>query len=374
MKIAISGDCLSVFTSAYPVRGMLLELIKQRQDDLFIIFYTQRPRPKMLKSFFEQLHALPNVKTRYFKWNRYVVGLQRFLTLSNYFPIDNSYDIFINPSYLEYVRAFKGVQIANITDLSILHSQASIPHAKIWKLQNKFAKSFYFRLKDLNVVSISEYTKQDIHRYFKRVNTRINVIYNGIDDFWFDNHYIENSLTNQYQNRAYFIWWGFMSRRKNLINMLLAYEELVKEKCEVSDMLIIGNIAEHLKKEITPLMERNAKIIHLPFQEEYVLKTLVKNSKGLIFPSFYEGFGLPVIEAYSQGVPVACSNVTSLPEIANGFSFLFDPNNRIEIKEAFLHLLNFNKESNSPLLIQYARQFTYKKAAEAYNKLINKMV
>ena len=95
MKIAISGDCLSVFTSAYPVRGMLLELIKQRQDDLFIIFYTQRPRPKMLKSFFEQLHALPNVKTRYFKWNRYVVGLQRFLTLSNYFPIDNSYDIFI---------------------------------------------------------------------------------------------------------------------------------------------------------------------------------------------------------------------------------------------------------------------------------------
>lgn len=219
-----------------------------------------------------------------------------------------------------------------------------------------------------------EYTKQDIHRYFKRVNTRINVIYNGIDDFWFDNHYIENSLTNQYQNRAYFIWWGFMSRRKNLINMLLAYEELVKEKCEVPDMLIIGNIAEHLKKEITPLMERNAKIIHLPFQEEYVLKTLVKNSKGLIFPSFYEGFGLPVIEAYSQGVPVACSNVTSLPEIANGFSFLFDPNNRIEIKEAFLHLLNFNKESNSPLLIQYARQFTYKKAAEAYNKLINKMV
>lgn len=154
MKIAISGDCLSVFTSAYPVRGMLLELIKQRQDDLFIIFYTQRPRPKMLKSFFEQLHALPNVKTRYFKWNRYVVGLQRFLTLSNYFPIDNSYDIFINPSYLEYVRAFKGVQIANITDLSILHSQASIPHAKIWKLQNKFAKSFYFRLKDLNVVSV----------------------------------------------------------------------------------------------------------------------------------------------------------------------------------------------------------------------------
>lgn len=84
---------------------------------------------------------------------------------------------------MEYVRAFKGVQIANITDLSILHSQASIPHAKIWKLQNKFAKSFYFRLKDLNVVSISEYTKQDIHRYFKRVNTRINVIYNGIDDF-----------------------------------------------------------------------------------------------------------------------------------------------------------------------------------------------
>ena len=67
--------------------------------------------------------------------------------------------------------------------------------------------------------------------------------------------------------------------------MLLAYEELVKEKCEVPDMLIIGNIADILK-EITPLMERNAKIIHLPFQEEYVLKTLVKTVKDLYFPLF----------------------------------------------------------------------------------------
>lgn len=374
MKIAISGDCLSVFTSAYPVRGMLLELIKQRNEDLFVIFYTRRARPDVLKPFFEQLHSLPNVEVRYFKWNKYIIGLQRFLTLSGYFQIDNSYDLFINPSYLEYIRGFKGVQIANITDLSILHSQASIPHAKIWKLQNKIAKAFYFRLRNLNVVSISEYTKQDIHRYFRKVNTPINVIYNGIDNYWFDDHYTENDFTEQYKDRPYFIWWGFMSRRKNLINTLMAYIELSKEKSDIPDMIVIGNIAEHLKKDIISLIGKSDKIIHLPFQDEYTLKTLVRNSKGVIFPSYYEGFGLPVIEAFSQGRPVACSNVTSLPEIANGYSFLFNPDSRQEIKAGFLYLSNFDRTGNSTRLIRYAREFTYLKAAKAYNELIIELV
>ena len=91
MKIAISGDCLSVFTSAYPVRGMLLELIQMRKDDLFVIFYTMREKPKQLNSFFEYLHSLPNVEIQYFKGNKYIVGLQRFFTLSHYFHIDSTF-------------------------------------------------------------------------------------------------------------------------------------------------------------------------------------------------------------------------------------------------------------------------------------------
>lgn len=373
MKIAISGDCLSVFTSAYPVRGMLCELIKMRKEDLFVIFYTKREKPNVLKSFFEGLHALPNVEVQYFKKNRYIVGLQRFFTMSNYFTVDNSFDVFLNPGYLEYIRGFNGVQISNVTDLSILHSQASIPYPIIWKWQNKFAKSFYFRQKELQVVSISNYTKQDIYKSFKQVNCNIKVIYNGIDNFWFNDKYENNSITEIYKNDSYFIWWGYISRRKNLLNLITAYEQALGEHDQLPKLMIIGNIAPHMLQSITSLL-KGKNIIYLPFQDEYTLKTLVNRSKGLLFPSNYEGFGLPVIEAFSQGVPVACSNVTSLPEIADGKALLFSPNDIDEIKKSIIKLSNTIDDNYRNKLINYAYEFSYQKAALAYDELLKQVI
>lgn len=373
LKIAISGDCLSVFTSAYPVRGMLLELIRQRKNDLFVIFYTKRARPNTLNSFFKELHALPNVKIQYFKQNRYIVGLLRFFTLSNYFPIDKTFDLFLNPSYLEYIRGFKGYQISNVTDLSILHSQASIPHSTIWKWQNKFAKAFYFNQKRLQVVSISHYTKQDIYRSFKHVNCNIKVIYNGIDNFWLDDKYINNSITEKYKNDSYFIWWGYISRRKNLLNLIAAYKLALDEHIKLPKLMIIGNIAPHMFQSIHSLL-KDKNLIYLPFQDEYTLKTLVYRSHGLLFPSNYEGFGLPVIEAFSQGIPVACSNVTSLPEVAGGKALLFSPSNIDEIKDAIIKLSEPIADDYRKGLVIYARNFTYRKAALAYDKLIKHLI
>ena len=369
MKIAVSGDCLSVFTSAYPVRGMLLELVKMRKDDTFVIFYTERARPKALDAFFEQLHSLSNVRIQYFKSGRYIVGLQRFFTMSGYFPVDNTFDVFLNPSYLEFIRGFNGLQICNVTDLSILHSQATIPHPTIWKWQNKFAKAFYFGQKDLQVVSISHYTKQDIHQSFKKVNCNIKVIYNGIDNFWFDEQLATNSITQKYAAESYFIWWGYISRRKNLINLIAAYKKAVGINAHLPKLMIVGNIAPHMEQVIKPLLA-DEHIIYLPFQDEYTLKTLVRESRGLLFPSNYEGFGLPVIEAFSQGISVACSNVTSLPEVADNKALLFPPNDIEKMKDAILEMTNSGNDSRRKELIDYAHKFTYHKSALAYNELI----
>lgn len=360
MKIAISGDWLNVFTSSYPARGMLLELIKLRKNDLFVIFYTRRPHPETVESFFNHLHSQPNVQISYFKGNRYKIGLMRFLTISSYFHIDPSFDIYINPCNIEYIRSYKGSQICNVTDLSILHSQASIPHPTIWKWQNKFSKSFYFRQKNLQIVSISHFTKQDILQSFSEVNCNITVVHNGIDNFWFDKTYVNNTVTAKYIDESYFIWWGYISKRKNLSNLITSYNQAVKTNPHLPKLMIIGNIASHMKQTIKPLL-LNDHIIYLPFQDEYTLKTLVHGSRGLLFPSNYEGFGLPVIEAFSQGIPVACSNVTSLPEIADNKALLFPPNDIEKMKDAILEMANPIDESRRKELINYAYKVTTKK-------------
>ncbi len=369
MKIAISGDCLNVFTSAYPVRGMLLNLIKLRPQDSFVIFYTLRPISPKLVSYYDELHSLKNVEVKYFKNSRIIIGLKRFFLNSTYFNLGSEFDMFWNPSYLEYINGFKGIQLSNITDLSILRGHASIPHSKIWKFQNKIAKRFYFSRKNLNIVSISKYTYDDIYEYFNVVRAPITIIHNGIDDFWHNNDYIDIKDLKAQINGSYFIWWGFISRRKNILSLIKAYILAKKQNCRLPKLLLVGDVAEHMKTVLANI--HSPDIIHIPFQSNLVIKTLVKNSCGLIFPSYYEGFGLPIIEAFSQGIPVACSNVTSLPEIADGKAILFNPYNVDEICNAINKLSKMPKNDN--ILKQYASKFTYKRMAEQYNCLINNL-
>lgn len=113
-------------------------------------------------------------------------------------------------------------------------------------------------------------------------------------------------------------------------------------------------------------------IYNIPFQEDNVLRTIIANSKGLIFPSLYEGFGLPVIEAFSQGVNVACSNVTSLPEVAGGYAILFSPTDINDMSDAILKL--DQKPSQKDVVMNYASGFTYKRAAMQYYNIIKKLI
>lgn len=362
MRVAISADCFSAYTSGFPVRGMTLALIKGSPEVEFVLLYTRRNHPVSLRSFYEEINSQKNVQVRYFNESRRVIALKRMLTL-RYVKLDDC-DCFLNPGNIEYIRGFKGVQICSLADLSTLKGLSTYKYAFFFKYWNRF----YYRYtlpKLTRIVTISNFTRNDLLGFYPNLNEKTLCIYNGIDSFWLDEKLVSVDYKCLGIDSPYFIWWGLMSRRKNIYNLIEAYKLAKKQVPELPKLLLVGKVSEYMI-EITK--EFNADIINIPFQDNYTLKTLVGNSAGLIFPSLYEGFGLPVIEAFSQGVNVACSNVTSLPEIADGHAILFDPNNTADMQQAIIKL--YHKNNGKEELINYATRFSYVRAAAEYMKLI----
>lgn len=362
MRIAVSADCFASFTSGFPVRGMMLNLIKKRSYDTFLLYYTKRPKPPMLHSFYDEINELPNVEVRYFKYGRKTVALRRLLKL----PLVNrcDFDLFINPGNLEVWPNIKVPTIGSIADFSTLKGLSTGRYAWFFKYYSKWTLKYTFSKLDV-IVPISHFTENDLLSFWPQFKPKLNVVHNGIDDMWFDEH-VEPCPINPFSGQKYFIWWGLISRRKNIDNLIKAYNLAKHENPGLPNLLLVGKVEgymEHIKDTLSDNIQ------NIPFQDNYVLKGLVRHSEGLIFPSFYEGFGLPVVEAFSQGVPVACSNVTSLPEVADGYALLFDPDNIKEMKDKMLQLAV--SEYDSASLKRYAHSFSYKKAAEKYSEIID---
>jgi hypothetical protein len=94
-----------------------------------------------------------------------------------------------------------------------------------------------------------------------------------------------------------------------------------------------------LLKQYAQEMNLSDRIVFSDYLSDFDLSVLMSNAAGVIFPSLYEGFGLPVIEAMAAGIPVACSNVTSLPEVANHAAIFFNPRIPTEIADAIISLI-----------------------------------
>ncbi len=368
MKIAVSADCFAAFTSGFPVRGMMLELIRKNPEIEFLLYYTKRKWPAALHNFYNEINSLPNVEIRFFKDNQKVIAIKRLLCLK-YLKCDPDVDLFMSPGNPEFIKGFHGPTICSLADLSTIKGISTNKYALFFKYWTKYQWKVILP-KISRIVTISDYTGKDVSEYFPSVKNQIVTIHNGIDNFWFKSN---NSLTS-YADRFglkgdYFIWWGLISRRKNIARLIEAYKIAKSKHNNLPKLLLVGSLAEHMENLRNEFCDD---IINIGFQNQEILKSLVSKSRGLIFPSLYEGFGLPVVEAFSQGINVACSNITSLPEVAGGNAILFDPMSIDSIADAIIKLAKKPRDSEN--LKNYAKNYTYSEAAKNYLKIIHELV
>lgn len=221
-----------------------------------------------------------------------------------------------------------------------------------------------------HVIAISKATKQDTVNVFKTSAEKIDVVYNGVnkDKFMLQTAEIdEQQFRNKYNLQDPYVLCVGTHAYKNVAGSIKAFE-IIRKNSQAPVKLVIAGSKRPLGDEIYELVEdRSMKqdIIFTGFFPDNDLPGLYSLAEIFLFPSFYEGFGLPVLEAFAGKVPVVTSNTGSLPEVAGDAALLVDPHDIEGIATAVLSVLNDNKMQKQMIAkgLEQVDKFTWMKSA-----------
>jgi glycosyltransferase involved in cell wall biosynthesis len=247
-------------------------------------------------------------------------------------------DLFLSPDGYLSLRT-KVPQLAVIHDINFVHRPADLPWVKA-KYYNYYFKKFATTAK--RIATVSFYSKEDITRSFKVDYDKIDVVYDGINQIFTPTSEEEQvALREKYtEGFPYFLFVGALHPRKNVNGLLRAFDAFKSVNGNQTKLLIVGG-EMHKTGEIFETFD------NMRFKKDVVFTGRVSTSElhqifgaamALTFVPFFEGFGIPVVEAMSAGVPVICSNTTSIPEVGGSAVLYADPCKIEQITEAMIKM------------------------------------
>lgn len=240
-----------------------------------------------------------------------------------------------------------------------------------YKFVSKF--SYWFRLKTSllkakKIITDSEFTKKTLIDKLGVRSTKIEVVYLGAPEV---NHQT-NKLPRGLEPGKYILNQGGIDIRKNLDGLIKAFAKVVKEYPELK-LVITGenDSMEPELKKLTKILRIEKSVVFPGYLGEEILWSLIRQASCICYPSLIEGFGGPVLEGFTAGVPVVTSNTSSLPEVAGDAALLVNPENEEEITQAILKVVR-DKELRDSLIKkgrQRINQFSWKKTADEVVKI-----
>jgi len=212
------------------------------------------------------------------------------------------------------------------------------------------------------IITVSQTSKEAIMSHFRLLPERIEVIYHGIPT-----HVAKKNSVAKPSKRPYLLWVGRTTRFKNLINLLRAYKVLISKDNIAFDLYLVGipgNSHDKILKEISTL-NLSQRVFFLGYQSESDLRAYYENASLFVFPSLVEGFGFPILEAMSYGVPVVTSGRGALKEIAADAAFLVNPESVEDIAGGIRTVLK-NDDLKKDLIKKgrvHVQQFSWERCA-----------
>ena len=276
-----------------------------------------------------------------------------------------AFDVYHEPNFLSF--DFPGPTVTTVHDLSWIRFPQAHPVERVRAMNRYFEPGLR---RSALVLTDSEFVKREVVEVFGIDPERILAIPLGAGPLFRPRGQDETRealLAQGLTHGRYFLTVGTLEPRKNLVAALRAYAQLPKRTQDAFPLVLAGMKGWHsteLDRELAPLLA-SGRVRLTGYLERADLAALIAGATALVYPSIYEGFGLPPLEAMASGVPTIVSNVSSLPEVVGDTGLLVEPHDHTALCEA-MHRMADAPELRATLAarsLERSRQFSWDRCA-----------
>ncbi len=225
-----------------------------------------------------------------------------------------------------------------------------------------------------HIITVSEFSKKEMIDIYGSDPKKISVVYNGYDDTRYrilPEERVKGVLEKYKIKKPYLLFVGRLEEKKNVLGIVKALAILKKSselKPYTPQLVLVGNRGYGYEKIKAEIEKNNLgdSVLELGWIDKDELPALHNGASVFVFPSFYEGFGIPVIEAMASGTPVVASSAASLPEVVGDAGVIIDPEKPEQIAEAVEKILD-NEDFRKDLIEKgfvRAKEFSWEKCAK----------
>ncbi len=306
-------------------RNLLEHLLKIDSENQYVLFANCFNKERKLKFDIDA----PNVEVKFFHYpNKLFNFCVNFLKWPKLDKLVGGADVFLVPN-LQFVSISKKCKkVVTVHDLSFeIFPQFLSMRRKLW---HKIIQPKKLIKSADKVIAVSEATKNDLVDLYGIFDEKINVIHSGVD---------ANIYSHVHEKSNYVLSLATFEPRKNIDSLILAFEKLVKKEGFRDYKLILAGARGWKTEQLRKLVRKDPRIRVLGYVSESEKKELFTKAKLFVYPSFYEGFGFPPLEAMAHGTPVIASSAGSLPEVLENAAMYVNPDNIYDILKGMEYLL-----------------------------------